>query len=451
MLKWMVFHVARAACPRHMDRRDAAGTNNPNRFGVAGLAALGVFFLLSVLAPTAAHAQARHARLAGAVPADGSVLTEPPAVIRLLFSEQVQIAGQPITVLAPSGNAVERGPAQVNGRQLSIAVDAREQGTYLVLWQVISLDTDPASGSLIFSVGHPAGRWTGGASQSNAPGLGVALAAASRWLYYAGYALGFGVLAFRWLVLRAFLLKNPASLEQRLWRLVTAGLALMALAAPLALLAQLISLATGDLFDSALVGAVLASRFGWVLALRLGGALLLWVLVGAAREGARLAVSLALALGLALGLLESLVSHSITSSQPALGLLGTTLHMLGMGLWLGGLVALLDIWKESALLPYRREVVRLFGQLAIASVIELAGSGLLLAWLHLTQWSDLFTTAYGLTLFIKGLLLLGALALAYFGRRTIQEQSQRWWKREALALAGILALAGLLVSLAPPR
>lgn len=415
------------------------------------LAALGLFVVLGMLAPTSARAQALHARLAGSVPADGSVLTEPPTLLRLVFSESVQIAGQPITVLAPSGGEVERGPAQVNGRQLSIAVDAREQGTYLVLWQVISLDTDPANGSFIFSVGHPAGRWTGGAGQTSALGLGIVLAAASRWLYYAGYALGFGVLAFRWLILRALLLKDTASLEQRLWRLVTAGMLLMALAAPLALLAQLISLATGDLFSSALVGAVLSSRFGWVLALRLGGALLLWVLVGAAKEGARQAVSLALALGLALALLESLVSHSITSSQPALGLVGTTLHMLGMGLWLGGLVTLLGTWKESALVSHRREIVALFGQLAIASVIELAGSGLLLAWLHLTQWSDLFTTTYGLALFIKGLLVLGALALALVGRRSLLEQSQRWWQREALALAGILALAGLLVSLAPPR
>jgi copper transport protein len=451
MLKWIspdTLPVPPASCRSNIHQQDAGGTG---AFGMALLAALGLFILLGMLAPTPAHAQALHARLAGSVPADGSVLAEPPALIRLVFSEPVQIAGQPITVLAPSGAEVERGPAQVNGRQLTIAVDAREQGTYLVLWQVISLDTDPANGSLIFSVGHPAGRWTGGTGQTSAFGLGVVLAAASRWLYYAGYALGFGVLAFRWLILRALLLKNAASLEQRLWRLVTAGILLMALAAPLALLAQLISLATGDLFSSALVGAVLSSRFGWVLALRLGGALLLWVLVGAAKEGARLAVALALALGLALALLESLVSHSITSSQPALGLVGTTLHMLGMGLWLGGLAALLGTWRESALVPHRREVVGLFGQLAIASVVELAGSGLLLAWLHLTQWSDLFTTTYGLTLFIKGLLVPGALALALIGRRSLLEQSQRWWQREALALAGILALAGLLTSLAPPR
>jgi copper transport protein len=433
-------------------RQDAGGTGVCSCFGMALLAALLLFVLLDLIAPAAAHAQALHARLAGAVPADGSVVAQPPSVIRLLFSEPVQIAGQPITVLAPSGEEVERGPVQVNGRQLVIAVDAHEQGTYLVLWQVISLDTDPANGSLIFSVGHPAGRWTGGSGQTNALGVGVVLAAASRWLYYTGYALGFGVLAFRWLILRALLLKNAVSLEQRLWRLVTAGMLLMALAAPLALLAQLISLATGDLLSSALIGAVLSSRFGWVLALRLGGALLLWVLVGAAKEGARLAVSLALALGLALALLESLVSHSITSSQPPLGLVGTTLHMLGMGLWLGGLAALLGTWKETALAPHRPEVVRLFGQLALASVVELTGSGLLLAWLHLTWWSDLFTTTYGLMLFIKALVLVPvALALAVIGRRSPLERGQRWWQREALTLVGILALAGLLVSLAPPR
>src|SRR5260370_25135877 len=167
------------------------------------VAAVGLWAMVGLLARGTAHAQPLHAGLVGGVPAEQSVLAQPPSAIRLLFSEPVQIAGQPITVLAPSGAEVERGAAQVNGRQLSIALDAHELGTYLVLWQVISLDTDPAIGSFIFSVGHPAGRWTGGAGQPAALGPGVVLAAASRWLYYAGYALGFGVLAFRWLIVRS--------------------------------------------------------------------------------------------------------------------------------------------------------------------------------------------------------------------------------------------------------
>jgi copper transport protein len=186
-----------------------------------------------------------------------------------------------------------------------------------------------------------------------------------------------------------------------------------------------------------------------VLAQRLGGALLLWVLVGAAKQGARPAVPLALALGVALALVESEASHTISSSNIVIGVIATTLHVVAMGIWLGGLIALVSLWQEKALATRRREVVVRFGQLAVVSVIELAGSGLLLAWLHLSQLGDLLTTAYGQVLLAKVLLLPVALLLALLGRR--QSGSARWWPREVLALAGILALAALLVSLAPPR
>ncbi len=419
------------------------------RLGGASLGAVILFAVLTFIAPSVTHAQALHARLVQSNPADGSVLATPPSTLHLLFSEPIQIAGQPITVLAPSGKEVEHGPVHVTAQALEIGVDAQEQGTYLVLWQVISLDTDIASGRLVFSVGHAAGQWTGTASQVSSITPGTLLAALARWLYFVGYALGFGTLAFRWLVVRSLALQDVSRVDERLWRLINFGLLALILAAPLALLAQLVSLGANNMFNTALIGAVLSSRFGWVLAQRLGGALLLWVIVGAAKQGARLAVPLALALGVVVAAAESEASHTISSSNVAVGVIATTLHVVAMGVWIGGLIALLSLWREKGSEAYRRQMVALFGQIALVSVIELAGSGLLLAWLHLTRLTDLFTTTYGQALLAKFLLLPVALGLALLGRH--QHGHKRWWRGEALALAGILALAGLLVSLAPPR
>ena len=413
------------------------------------LAALGLCTLLAIIAPSAAHAQALHARLLRSNPADGSVLAAPPSTVALWFSEPVQIAGEPITVLAPSGKEVEQGPLHITGQELTIAVSAQEVGTYLVLWQVISLDTDAASGRLIFSVGKAAGQWTGDAEQVSSFTPGTLLAALARWLYFAGYALSFGTLAFRWLIVRPLALRDADGVDHRLWRLVDWGMLALVAAAPLTLLAQLVSLGTGNLFSAALIGEILSSHFGWVLAQRLGGALLLWVLVGAARQGARLAVPLALALGVALALVESEASHTISSSNIVVGVIATTLHVVAMGLWIGGLLALLSIWRDKALAMHHREIVTRFGQIAVLAVIELVGSGLLLAWLHLSQISDLWTTSYGQVLLAKLLIFPVALVLALVGRR--QAARERWWRAETLVLAGILALAALLISVAPPR
>jgi copper transport protein len=417
--------------------------------GRAFLAALGLFGLLAVLFPSAAHAQAQHARLVQSDPADGSVLQAAPDSVRLRFSEPVQLAGHPITIFAPSGKEVERGPVQAKTQEVAVGVDAQEQGTYLVIWQVISLDTDAAGGRFIFSVGKAAGQWTGSTAQVGSFTPGTLLAGLARWLYFAGYALSFGALAFRWLIVRSLALKEMTSIDQRLWRLVDWGLLALVAAAPLALLAQLVSLSSRDLFNTAVIGSILASRVGWVLAQRLGGALLLWVLMGALKQGARLALPLALALGIALALVESEASHTISSSNVVVGVIATTLHVLAMGVWVGGLVALIFLWRDKAIAPYRREMITRFGQIALVALVELAGSGVLLAWLHLGQLSDLFTTAYGQTLLIKLLILPVALGMALLGRQ--QQRRERWWQGEALALAAVLALAGLLISLAPPR
>jgi putative copper export protein len=98
-------------------------------------------------------------------------------------------------------------------------------------------------------------------------------------------------------------------------------------------------------------------------------------------------------------------------------------------LWIGGLAAF-TIAPAGG-----------FGRVAAWSAGLLVLSGLALALLHVGQWRDLVTTGYGEGLLVKVPLVAVALYLARLGRR-------RW---ELAALAGVLAVAAIIVSLPPPR
>ncbi|GAC1681411.1 MAG: hypothetical protein PVS3B1_22320 [Ktedonobacteraceae bacterium] len=396
-----------------------------------------------------AYARALHAVLLRSDPADSNVLSKGPTSIQLLFSEPVQPVGQAIRVISPANKMLEHGRLQINGLRLTMPITTEQPGTYLVIWQVISPNTDPVSGRFVFSVGHPAGPWSGTSASGVTP-LGIWLQVLAHWLHFLGYALGFGTLAFRQFVLRPLVLTREERIEQVLWRLVTLGILALALAEPLALFAQSASLGAGGLFDAEIIGDILASSFGRVLAQRLGAALFLWVLVGVIKQGEERGAWIVLALGVALALIDGEASHAITSRAPLLGLLANMLHIIAMGIWLGGLLALLSTLRLEELQNYRHPLVARFGQLATLAVIDLLASGLLMAWLHLTTPTDLFATSYGKVLASKNWLVLLTLLLAFLGVRLYRRKQTSWWMLETIVLTAILALAALLISLSPP-
>jgi putative copper export protein len=100
-----------------------------------------------------------------------------------------------------------------------------------------------------------------------------------------------------------------------------------------------------------------------------------------------------------------------------------------MGTWVGGLAAF-TIAPAGG-----------FARVAAWSVAFLVLSGAALALLHLGQWRDIMTTAYGQGLLVKVPFVALALYLARLGRR-------RW---ELVAVGGVLAAAAIIVSLPPPR
>ncbi len=381
------------------------------------------------------------------------VLTIPPTSLHLWFSEPVQTVRHGVTVISPSGKQVESGPIQSNSTELEIALTATETGTYQVLWQVISEDTHPVRGHFLFSVGEVSPSLSDKVSQSTqelgaVSSLGLVLQVAGRWSHFAGYALAFGGLVGRfWLNLGG--LTFSAAATKRFWRLINLGILALLVAEPFALLGQTASLRVEQIFDPDLIGDILSSSFGRVQGQRLGAAILLWVLVGFGRQGSRAAEFASFGLGILLALADGQSSHAVTSGPLLPGLFANTIHVVAMGVWLGGLAVLL-VCSDLAVNSRANLVqsIRRFSRLALVCLGWLVASGLLMAIFHLNQPQELFNTNYGRTLSIKTLTLFGAIGLAWVGLR--RKNPPFWWKLELAGLCGVLTLAGLLVSLPPP-
>lgn len=409
---------------------------------------------------------ALHATLLRSDPVAGSNVPTEPDAVRLWFSEPVQAVSSGIVVLDAAGRRVSRGSAQANGTTLTVRLAPAGEGTYFVRWQVISDDTHPLEGQYSFSVGHVSRGPAGFAENAGVSSVGVALQVLARWLHFAGYALGFGTLGFGLMVLRPLGI-SAGSAERRLRRLVSVGIVLLLVAEPVALVAQVVSLGVGSPFAPAaseIAGDALASGFGRVLSQRLGAALLLWVLLGIAESpkasdeaqtgdgrGERIALNAAVIVGLALAVIDGEASHAVNVEPLWFGLAVNALHVASMGMWIGGLLALLALWHMRELHEKRAAVVARFSRIAVSALVVLGVTGAALTWEQIQRPINLIATAYGRALDAKLLVVVGVLLVAFVAMRArTEERRTQWWALEAIGIGVVLALAGLLASLPPP-
>ncbi len=102
--------------------------------------------------PTGAIA---HAFLDNAIPKVGSVVTTPPKMIRIQFTQRVEVAFSHIHLFAPGGQEIAMGPAATDPSdqtQLSAPVTgALAPGQYEVRWDVLSVDTHRTNGHFPFT------------------------------------------------------------------------------------------------------------------------------------------------------------------------------------------------------------------------------------------------------------------------------------------------------------
>ena len=405
--------------------------------------AVALVVVLGLLLAMVATPVAAHAYLSESDPGNGEQLEDLPDEVTLYFSgDGVQVAD--VSVTDPDGDEVA-GEAEIDPDDTQIVSvpiaegDDDDEGMYTVEWEVLADDGHTTSGSFFFAVGdEPVDRdavveaFEGGedeeeisAAEAGAKGIVlvslVALVGAPVTLALAVYPSTSVFASARGL----------ASVDRRATRLL-AGAGVVLFASLVALgLARSVSL--GGLSPEG-VSQFLSTPLGrvWLVQLLLGGALAAALFVAARGHFSRRGwLATAFGGGLAVAATIGWTSHSATAIDHLQGLAVDFGHVLGAGLWVGGLVALAvvvapllretDPVDRSALAA---RIIRRYSVVALGGVVLAVATGLLLAAWHVPTFEGLFETLYGLTLSAKTLLVLVAFGLGGLTRFVLLRKLQ---------------------------
>ena len=390
-----------------------------------------------------------HAVLEGSNPAPDAVVATAPTSVVLRFDEPVTLLPSSLQVLGPDGKRVDNGSvahADGNTTTASVAISARERGTYLVSWRVVSADSHPVSGAFDFSVGKRTTAPTANGSADRGMGVGLGIA---RWIGYAGAALLVGGLLFL-LVCRP----RPAA---GIRRVLLAGAAILAVGSAAAFLLKGpddAALGLGHVFDGTLLREVVGTTYGGATLARL-----VLALVAAALIARRwlpttpLRAAAGVVLTLAISVTFALAGHAVAGSTRMLAVISETVHVAAMSAWLGGLVLLvLVVLREHG--DEAIAVAKRFSGLALLSVVALALTGVFQGWRQTRSWGALQETTYGRELLVKlGLVIIvvtvAASSRAWLWRRPDLGRLRRTVATEAVGIGVVLGLTSALVATQP--
>lgn len=395
--------------------------------------------LLAGLVPAGAGA---HAVLVEANPAPGASLERSPASVRLRFSEQTEPSVSEIRVLDPDGRAFQKGraaPADADGSTLSVPVGELAKGAYTVDWRIVSADDGHAtSGTYRFGV---QAETPPSATSTSTPSTS-AFEAVARFYFLAGLVLLLGAAA-------AAAGRFGGPRDQRLaaggWLVSMAGLMLLALAQK-----DTAQTSFSNYFDTASGHAMI-----WrALALGAAGIALLISWRRAGRRG--LALPAAGLAGLVALAFHVGAGHAASGGwSSTLTIAAQTVHAGAIGVWLGGLAALV-LGLRGAEPDTRSASLRRFGLLAATAFVVVLATGVLRAVDELSSFGQLTSTGYGRAVLAK-ILLLGGIAVLALRNRSLARRPaanvaafSRGAGAELVLAVAAIAVAALLGTLAPP-
>ena len=410
----------------------------PTRAGRVAGAAASLALLIGPALPWASGGVALgHAQLVASSPGAGEVVPEAPSELRLVFSEPLEAQVTSVDVRGPDGAPVldrAGAPDPSDAFVLVAALPTLADGAYSVTWRTLSAaDGHTVEGFFSFGVGDPAALGAiepGGVSHAEAGPIDVV----GRLLTYIGVLGALGLVTFHRVVLRT------GPMPRALTRLLGAGLGLAGVA-------TLVSAVANGLDAGSVTEYLLGSRNGGLQlargAVALAGAGL--VLAVPRRAAGAVAGTAAMA---AIGLL---VAAGHAAALPGVApLLGGIVHVVGAGVWLGGVATLtLFVIRPSILIggasaPAVGSLVPRFSALALVSIGLVGLSGIYAAWSQTGALIDP-ATEYGRTLLVKTVVAIGALALG--GLNFLDGGRMRSWfgglRRRATAetLIGVVVLA----------
>ena len=404
--------------------------------------ALALALLLSFIAPARVWA---HAELVAADPGAGSAIERLPEQLHLVFSEPLDLDATSVALIDGSGRLIvgalgridPQDPRTLLINRSDLPVSANDPGSYTLRWKSRSAtDGHSSAGEVPYGIIDPAtGEVPGliGAGGHGGHG-GLHIGHSSGQILVEVWGRTVGALGLG-LALALALVTGPLSGSLR--RRTMGGAA-----SP----ASLVFITGGALFNAGGVDALLAllvvAPTPLLIArivVELAGATALWLLAARAPSRALQIGGLAAAVAL---LLRSASSHGA-----AIGLVGALAylaHLIAVGIWLVALGSIVWVaWRGA-----RRTLAVLLprvGAIAIIAGGAVAATGLISALFEIGEPRALLETDYGRVLLIKGLLVIGVMALGvinlYAGQRRTGPVGLRSRSLVELLLFGAVAIA----------
>ena len=484
--------------------------------GPRALAAVSAVVLLAMLA--GAPRALAHAQLLDTVPAAGStVATTPPEVI-FEFDQNVGGTLGAVRVYDAQGHEVDNLDVthpRGNSHWMGVALKSGlSDGTYTATYRVISADTHVVYGGLVFNIGHagaPPRVTVAGLIGRNEAGRVTKIAfGIVRGADYVTLALFIGGLAFAWLSWGPAL-AVAAGQEPRWSAAARACAGRIRLLLGAAVIAGVIVSALGVLLQGATAAGVslwsslkssvlestLESRFGEVWTGRAADWLLIGLILLAARAAGadpvtglepasdlvepravrRPPAGLVLLLGLGaayLAITPALAGHASVQGPRGVFFPSDVLHVLAASIWVGGIACLLLVLPAATrqLEGHERSELLLatlarFSPLALGSVIVIAVTGVVQAYIDVRSIDGLTQTTYGALIIAKVVLLLALIGLGWVNRERVIPGLRRivaatgptggigllarsTMRRELALMLAVFGVTAALVSYAPP-
>lgn len=384
---------------------------------------------LAVPSPASAHAT-----VVDTDPVDGSVLDSAPRSVTVTFNESIRLPAAAARLYDAKGRRLPAS-AKTTGARLSVDTpDRQPDGTFVLVWRVVSADGHPVGGSLTYSVGVPSETVvdppTAPATQTASPGLSLL-----RGLQYLALLLAVGLFVFRTFLLPAHDLTAEVSARVQRgirWTAAVSITAAMALAS---------------------VGPVEE----WLAAGLMGMGLAAMLVFGS-----RVAIA-----GAAVALASQALSGHTRAAEPVVGsAIMDILHLAAGAVWFGGLVglavALPAIARREKLAA---ETLARFSTWAAASLGTLTAAGAVLTWRIAGSWDNLWNSPWGTWLLVKVGVVLVAVVIAAINRfvlipgvsgaagheasRRVTGTVRRAVVAEAGLLVAVLVVTGFLVDRSP--
>ncbi|MEX2274224.1 MAG: copper resistance protein CopC [Actinomycetota bacterium] len=411
------------------------------RLLVPALVALGT--LVVCVGPAAAHAA-----LDSSTPEQGAILDEAPSEVVLRFTEAPDLSLSRFQVVDGSGGSVAAGPALAgaNERTIVLGLRAVSDGSYKISYSVVSaVDGHSSTNAISFGVGV-APDTTPSAEQESYP-TPSPTAVAGRWILYWGLAILLAT-ATSWFVVFRGAIRGVGPTFAITWAFAAAGAVVLPIAA-----ARAADVPVGDLLASSTGGPF--TRQAIAVAVTGAAALV------ASRRRTNTAMAIVGAAAAVALLFHTLGGHAAAAeSGRAIAVAVQWLHVVAVGVWIGGLVWL-AVGCRGASPEARTGAIRRFSHLATVALAVVLVTGVLRSVDLLGGWGEylhLLATGWGTALAYKMALFTGLVAIAawnHFVRiprldRSASAGVLRSVVVEIVIAAGVFGVTGVLAGLPPP-